>query len=526
MMGKFRQSAVALMVSLAAASSAFAGWDLWDDFKSVSLDGARVVDYSDSRAITTSEGQSYALFFALVADDRESFDRLADWTEKNLSKGDITKTLPTWLWGALRNGRWGVIDSNNAVDSDMWIAYAFLEAGRLWQDEGYTAKGRAMLALLKREVRMVDSLGSVLLPGRVGFERDGVVKLNPSYYPLFILRRFALEDPFWETVFDGSLRALIRSSPSGIAPDWSRFDARGRLVAPADEDCEIGSYNAIRTYLWAGMMSHEDPARRVLRRQFEPMLEATRAINMPPEKISSVTLKVNGAGPASFGACVLPLLERGKTASFIRTVLAGTPVKRDSYYSNVLTLFGLGFDAGRFAFDRDGRLLLPPAESLPQETSKAEAKAEEKAETELTAKPAEKADAKPAKAEKTEKAEKSDKSDKAEPAVKAEPKAESKTEQKPEPKREAQPALASEAKADVKAEAKAETVPDKPDVKADAKADVKAQGKAEAKPEEKAEEKAEAKSEEKADGKPEAQPQAKPAVPSAEAASAPEGGAK
>ena len=81
MIGKFRQSAVALMVSLAAASSAFAGWDLWDDFKSVSLDGARVVDYSDSRAITTSEGQSYALFFTLVADDRESFARLADWTE-------------------------------------------------------------------------------------------------------------------------------------------------------------------------------------------------------------------------------------------------------------------------------------------------------------------------------------------------------------------------------------------------------------------------------------------------------------
>ena len=354
-----KRTLAALLAAMAAALPASAAWDLWDDFKSVGTEHGRVVDYSDARRITTSEGQSYGLFFALVAGDREAFAGMADWTEKNLSGGDITKTLPSWLWGSIRADRWGVIDTNNAVDSDMWIAYAFLEAGRLWKNETYAAKGRAMMALLKHEVRTVDGLGSVLLPGRAGFEKDGIVKLNPSYYPLFILRRFALEDPFWETVFDGSLRALIRSAPSGIAPDWARFDAHGRLVPPADEDCEIGSYNAIRTYLWAGMMSPEDPARRVLRRHFEPMLEATRAINMPPDKVSSVTLRVNGAGPVSFGACVLPLLEKGKTASLIRTVLAGTPVTRDRYYGNVLTLFGLGFDSGRFAFDRDGRLMLP-----------------------------------------------------------------------------------------------------------------------------------------------------------------------
>ena len=35
---------------------------------------------AEGRRITTSEGQSYALFFALVNDDRETFARLLDWT--------------------------------------------------------------------------------------------------------------------------------------------------------------------------------------------------------------------------------------------------------------------------------------------------------------------------------------------------------------------------------------------------------------------------------------------------------------
>ena len=187
-------------IGATAAVSAHA-WDLWDAFKTASVDNARVVDRSDERKITTSEGQSYALFFALAADDRTTFDALLSWTEQNLSGGDITKTLPAWLWGEDKASRsWKILDTNNAADSDMWIAYNLLEAGRLWKNDGYTAKGRAMLELLKKEVRTVDGLGDVILPGRVGFEKNGLVKLNPSYYPLFILKRFALEDAYWKKV--------------------------------------------------------------------------------------------------------------------------------------------------------------------------------------------------------------------------------------------------------------------------------------------------------------------------------------
>lgn len=356
-----------LLMSVFAAALALQAlpanaWKLWDDFKASNIETARVVDYSDSRRITTSEGQSYALFFALVANDRTAFAALSDWTEKNLSAGDITKALPSWLWGQTRAGdrnAWGVIDTNNAADSDMWIAWCYLEAGRLWNKSEYTAKGRAMLELLKKEVRDVENLGKVILPGRVGFEdKNGTVKLNPSYYPLFILRRFALEDAYWTDVYDGSLRMLLRSAPSGFAPEWARFTNKGRLVTPDATDYTEGSYNAIRTYMWAGMMSPEDPGRFPLVERFQPMVDATRKLNFPPEKVNVVTADVEAPGPAYFGACLLSLLGNDRTAGLIRTVLSAEGVTRDRYYGNVLVLYGLGFDEGRFLFDRDGRLVI------------------------------------------------------------------------------------------------------------------------------------------------------------------------
>lgn len=67
-----------------------------------------------------------------------------------------------------------------------------------------------------------------------------------------------------------------------------------------DPDNAIGSYNAIRTYLWAGMMSPKDPAYAVLKRQFQPMVEAAVTLGAPPEKVNLNTLAMNKAGNPGF----------------------------------------------------------------------------------------------------------------------------------------------------------------------------------------------------------------------------------
>src|SRR5882672_1119580 len=53
----------------------------------ISSDG-RVID-PQKGGWTTSEGQSYALFFALVDNDRALFEKLLSWTTSNLGGGDL-----------------------------------------------------------------------------------------------------------------------------------------------------------------------------------------------------------------------------------------------------------------------------------------------------------------------------------------------------------------------------------------------------------------------------------------------------
>ena len=167
---------VAFLLSLAVHLPAQA-WDLWDEFKAVNVTPeGRVVDYSDAKLITTSEGQSYGMFFALVANDRESFDKIFAWSEKNLGPDQ-----PAWWWGipdGKKDGQGKILDTNNATDSDMWIAYCLLEASRIWNEPAYETKAKAYMAKLKELVRDVPTVGKVILPARVGFEEKGVVTLS------------------------------------------------------------------------------------------------------------------------------------------------------------------------------------------------------------------------------------------------------------------------------------------------------------------------------------------------------------
>ncbi len=79
-------------IQLFAAGSIQSAWPLWDHYQDhfIQADG-RVVDY-DRDNLTTSEGQSYAMFFALVANDQNSFDKIYHWTAQNLAE-EILRTI-------------------------------------------------------------------------------------------------------------------------------------------------------------------------------------------------------------------------------------------------------------------------------------------------------------------------------------------------------------------------------------------------------------------------------------------------
>ncbi len=160
----------------------------------VQADG-RVIDYSTPAQQTTSEGQSYGMFFALVANDRATFERLLNWTRANLAANQFDAQnvrLPSWQWGKKPDGSFGVLDPNSASDSDLWIAYDLLQAGRLWKEPAFTQLGTALAAqIVKQEVVDLPGLGPMLLPGPQGFKVGDVTRLNPSYLPLPVLRALA-----------------------------------------------------------------------------------------------------------------------------------------------------------------------------------------------------------------------------------------------------------------------------------------------------------------------------------------------
>ncbi len=75
------------------------GWPLWESYTKNAFDEqGRIVDHSAGDR-TTSEGQAYGMFFALVANDRARFDKLLSWTQDNLASGDLMQRLPAWSWG-------------------------------------------------------------------------------------------------------------------------------------------------------------------------------------------------------------------------------------------------------------------------------------------------------------------------------------------------------------------------------------------------------------------------------------------
>ncbi len=332
-------------------------WPAWESYRQhlISADG-RVIDRSSAQQITTSEGQSYGLFFALVANDRESFERLLNWTRDNLAGGDLDDHLPAWKWGLSAQGKWQVLDSNNASDSDLWIAYSLLEAGRLWRRPDYLQLGNHLLwRSAAQTLRKLPGLGLMLLPGDKGFESPQGWRLNPSYTPPQLLARFALIAPVWDEVAKNARRLWIEGSPKGFAPDWLVWQAGQGAVA--QEQGAKGSYDAIRVYLWLGMLAPDAPERASLLAHFKPMIDATRQRGFVPEQVTVVTGEPTGTGPAGFSAALLPLLAGDSAAlSAQRERLRTAPPLADAYYNQSLLMFGQGWDEQRYRFDKDGRL--------------------------------------------------------------------------------------------------------------------------------------------------------------------------
>lgn len=404
------------------AASCTTPWPMYQTFldRFLQADG-RVIDPSVPQMHTTSEGQSYGMMFALVANDPATFERLWRWSVANLAGGDIGSRLPAWQWGLKPDGSWGVLDPNAASDADLWYAYALLEAGRVWKRDDYLRDARMLMTRVAREeVADLPGLGKMLLPGPMGFQRGGpngngpagsalnggassgngaagaalaapvLWRLNPSYMPVPVLRRLAAEDRQgpWAAIASSTAKLVVQSSPKGYVPDWVGYTATpgmnadtpaGAVVVDPDKG-DVGSYDAIRTYLWAGMTPPADPLAGPILRALAGMTAGTLPSGVPPESARALTGAVQGSGPVGFSAALLPYFTaNGQTrllaaqrdriqAQFFNSTLPPQAMPR--YYDYVLGLFGTGWAEQRYRFLTTGNIQLRWENACPRATTR------------------------------------------------------------------------------------------------------------------------------------------------------------
>ncbi|MFU8785520.1 glycosyl hydrolase family 8 [Aliidiomarina sp.] len=369
----------------------------------VNEDG-RVIDEESEESISTSEGQAYGMWFALLAQDQTQFDLMLTWADRNLAQGALGDKLPAWLWGEDEDGTWHILENNSASDADIWITYALYAAAELWQQPRYAALAtrlsRRLLSsttiVLGTESPQASSLntngvtttaraeGLVLLPAPQGFTHDGYVMVNPSYFNFMQLRGLAAYsgDERWQEIYKNSVNIMqqLAHEGHGMVPDWLTLDYAGNLLSVGQtprhhqNDVRYGEYDAIRTYLWLAQDQQ-------LLNQFLGMHEVVVQQGYPPERLSrpvrqfvphpdNPNTRINiiegarGRGPIGFSGALLPYLiaiegEQGESVreQAARIVAANPNDYRNGYYTQSLIMFGLS-TLQCTEFDTEGRLVV------------------------------------------------------------------------------------------------------------------------------------------------------------------------
>ena len=128
-----------------------------------------------------------------------------------------------------------------------------------------------------------------------------------------------------------------------------------------------GSYDAIRVYLWAGMMDPTMNDRGRILNTIPSMATYLANHESPPEKINQSGIPLEQDGPIGFSAALLPYLRAYPEMSAVSgRLLIKLAAQKDpatglygkglAYYDQNLALFGTGYLDGKFRFGPGGEL--------------------------------------------------------------------------------------------------------------------------------------------------------------------------
>ena len=231
----------------------------WEQYKErfLSSDG-RVID-TGNRNVSHSEGQGWAMILAVANNDRNSFDRVWQWTRETLARNDLR--LFSWRYDPADTPP--VRDPNNASDGDLFIAWALALAAEQWQDRNYSIASVAIRNEIANSLVQQVSGYTVLLPGVYGFVGEDFVDLNLSYWFMPALRDFAIVDPDgpWQRLISDGRRLLedARFGELRLPVDWLRLYSNG-IAEPSPNFPPRFGFDAVRIplyFAWANFGADE-----------------------------------------------------------------------------------------------------------------------------------------------------------------------------------------------------------------------------------------------------------------------------
>lgn len=237
--------------------------------RSVTIDGR--VARRDQGDDTVSEGQAYAMLLAAAFEDRERFDRVWRWTERNLQRPD---GLLAWRW---QDGE--VVDDQPASDADLDAARALVHASRAFGVERYErAAVRIARAIVEHETVRVGP-GPLLVAGP--WARTAPYRVNPGYFSpaAFAALRDATRDTVWDDLRASgyALHDRLTASAPHLPPDWAevRVDGATDATGPPDTgDAPVFGPDATRALL--RLAEDCDPQGRRLAARSWPFLRDRR----------------------------------------------------------------------------------------------------------------------------------------------------------------------------------------------------------------------------------------------------------
>jgi len=305
---------------------------LWQEYRAafVSRDG-RVIDIGNGR-VSHTEGQGYGMLLAVSADDRATFDLMWAWTRKHLSRPN--DPLFSFRWHEATTP--AVPDPNNASDGDILIAWALARAAQRWQAKEYEKEAAVISNAFRNQLLRSNEVGTLILPGMVGFEHQDYVIVNLSYwiFPAFQALNHIDPSPQWlELEKSGTwLLKHARFGDAGLPPDWVNITTKGKLELGREESSRF-SFDAVRIPLYSCWGGIKD----------ETLLKAVEAEWSDPQLPAWVNLKTGERAPYALSPTqkvmnriVSNCMESKKTAS----VEPIPYIFKDDYYASTLALLG------------------------------------------------------------------------------------------------------------------------------------------------------------------------------------------